>query len=359
MHLFREAEARDEDAILELARHLNTLNLPPEREVIRELLEGSVASFGGGEEFDPERRFVFVLEEPSGRVLGTSMVHAQHGVLGDPHVYFSVTVEERYAEFRGEGHPPQVHMKHTMLQLGQTYEGPTELGGLVLHPDARKHPARLGRLLSLGRFNFIASFRPWIRDRLLAELLPPLYKGPSGATRSPLWDALGHRFTGLSYEAADKLSRVDKRFIWDLFPRMPVHASLLPEGVQEILGQVGPNTMGAFKMLSRIGFDYVHTIDPFDGGPHVEADTDTVVPVRDALRGAAQAGEPTPDWVPAIVSARTDAAPHFRAVTTEVGIDDVAGGTLRIPEPALARLGVKPGAPVLACVQQARGHKQA
>src|SRR5690606_41403419 len=82
-----------------------------------------------------------------------------------------------------------VHMTHTMLYLGQTYDGPTELGGLVLRPELRKHPEKLGRLLSLARFVFIARHRGWFRDRLLAELLPPLVKGPGGTTRSPLWDA--------------------------------------------------------------------------------------------------------------------------------------------------------------------------
>lgn len=350
MHLFREATLADEDAVLDLARHLDTLNLPPEPAVIRDLLEASTRSFDGRDAFDPTRRFVFVLETPDGDVVGTSMVHAQHGVFGDPHVYFTVSVEERYAEFSGRADPPRVHMKHTMLQLGATYEGPTELGGLVLHPDVRSHPGRLGRLLSLGRFAFIAAFRSWVRDRLLAELLPPLYKGPSG-TRSPLWDALGHHFTGLSYDEADKLSRVDKRFIWDLFPRMPVHASLLPASVQEILGRVGPETKGAEKMLTSIGFEYVDRIDPFDGGPHVEAQTDAVSLVRDAVRATAEVGDPSDRGVPALVSVRDAAAPHFRAIWADV---EAVGDRVRISQPALERLGVPNGGPVGIVLQPRR-----
>jgi arginine N-succinyltransferase len=370
MFLFREATLADEDAIFDLARYLNTLNLPPERGVIRALLERSVASFGGDGAFDGARRFLFVLEDGDGRVVGTSMIHAQHGTPDDPHVYFTVTEEERLGRLPGDR---TVHMVHTMLYLSQTYDGPTELGGLVLHPDLRGHPERLGRLLSLARFVFIAAFREWIRDRLLAELLPPLYRGPEGVTTSPLWDALGRKFTGLSYDEADKLSRTDKDFIWELFPRMPVHASLLPDGVRDIVGKVGPNTIAALRLLESVGFKYVWRVDPFDGGPHVEADTDDVTLVRDARWHRAVAGDPGAHAVPTVVALRAASAPHFRAVWTATDrgrggeeLSDPADAALAsdeamaptplvVPPPALARLGVAADEPfVIAAVRPQR-----
>lgn len=346
MFLFREAAAGDEEAIFELARHLNSLNLPPERPYIHELLQRSLASFRGSPDFDPNRRFLFVLEDPTGRVVGTSMIHAQHGDFDEPHVFFRVMQEERYADLRvtpnSEVH--DVHMTHSMLYLGQTYDGPTELGGLVLLPELRNHPDKLGRLLSLARFVFIAGFRGWFRDRLLAELLPPLVQVPGGTTRSPLWDALGHKFTGLSYEEADRLSRFNKEFIWRLFPTMPIHACLLPEGVQDIIGQVGPNTIGAKRLLESIGFQYSGRVDPFDGGPHFEADTDQVTIVRDTRGYAPEIGEPDPEAsAPGIVAVTSERAPHFRAVWTPV--QAVAAGPgetthVRVRREALARLGV-------------------
>ncbi|MBK8261597.1 MAG: arginine N-succinyltransferase [Nannocystis sp.] len=348
MFLFREALPSDEDSIFDLARHLNTLNLPPERSFIEDLLARSLASFRGPPDFDPGRRFLFVLEDSDGRVVGTSMIHAQHGDYDEPHVFFRVIQEERYADLRDSltGDHHDVHMVHTMLHLGQTYDGPTELGGLVLHPDLRGHPDKLGRLLSLGRFLFIASSRSWFRDRLLAELLPPLYKGPSGATRSPLWDALGHRFTGLTYEEADRLSRTSKDFIWRLFPSMPVHASLLPEGVREIIGKVGPNTLGAQRLLEGIGFKYSGRVDPFDGGPHIEAVTDEVTIIRDSRRFIPEVADKRPlsdDTVPALVAASCPDAPHFRAVWTKAEVSSSDHSTrprLRLGRAALERLGV-------------------
>lgn len=341
MFRFREAAIADEDAILELASHLNTLNLPPERSFIHELLLRSQSSFSGSPDFNPERHFLFVLEDSSGRVVGTSMIHAQHGTYDEPHVFFRVIEEEHYADLRTEkdGEHHGVHMVHTMLHLGLTYDGPTELGGLVLDPAFRNHPEKLGRLLSLARFVFIAIFRSWFRDRLIAELLPPLYKSPEGSTRSPLWDALGHRFTGLSYEEADRLSRFNKEFIWRLFPVMPVHTSLLPDGVRNIIGRVGPQTQGAKKLLERVGFKYEHRIDPFDGGPHLEANTDQVTIVRNTRSFIAEAGPVDETAIPAVVAKTSSQEPHFCAVWTPVQIVETSQtSTSQVTTPAKLRI---------------------
>jgi arginine N-succinyltransferase len=114
------------------------------------------------------------------------------------------------------------------------------------------------------------------RPRVLAELLPPLM--PDG--RSLLWEACGKKFTGLTYLEADRLSRQNKEFIKELFPSTDIYASLFPERVQKVLGEVGPQTRGVQRMLERIGFRYVERIDPFDGGPHFEAKVDDVTLIR-------------------------------------------------------------------------------
>jgi arginine N-succinyltransferase len=328
--VFRDALSSDEDAIFGLAGHLDTLNLPPDRGFIRELIGRSRESFAGGQDpelFDPERRFLFVLEgihdDGHSEVVGTSMIHAQHGTRIEPHVFFRVIDEERYAELSLDAERRDVHMVHKMLHIGLTYQGPTEIGGLVLHPGLRKHPSKLGRLLSLGRFLYIAAHRARFRDRVLAELLPPLERGPHGRARSRLWDALGSRFTNLTYAEADRLSTYDKEFIWRLFPTSPVHASLLPREVQDIIGQVGPETVGALRLLQSVGFTDSAKVDPFDGGPHWEAATDEISLVREAQWCRAQAGAVDEQGVPGIVARvrRTgdggDQA-WFRAVWTHV-----------------------------------------
>ncbi len=338
--VFRDALPRDEDAILELARHLDTVNLPPDRAFIHDLIARARESFAGGEHpesFDPERRFLFVLEGEGGEVVGTSMIHAQHGTRREPHVFFRVVEEERYAEIALAEERREVHMVHKMLQLGLTYQGPTEIGGLVLHPDQRKHPRKLGRLLSLGRFLYIAAFRSRFRDSILAELLPPLERGPQGRAHSRLWDALGRRFTNLSYAEADRLSGEDKEFIWRLFPQSPVHACLLPMEVQEIIGQVGRETVGAQRLIQSIGFSDSGKVDPFDGGPHWEAVTDDISLVSEAQWCRGAPGEVGEDAVAGIVARVRQAHepedyPYFRAVWTLLH-EDLSEAELDLAKP--------------------------
>jgi arginine N-succinyltransferase len=348
--VLRDALSSDEDAIFELAGHLDTVNLPPDRPFLRELIARSRESFSGGREpelFDPERRFLFVLEglhqDGSREVVGTSMILAQHGTRHEPHVFFRVIEEERYAAMTLESERRDVHMVHKMLHLGRTYQGPTEVGGLVLRPDLRKHPSKLGRLLSLGRFLYIAAHRQRFRDRVLAEMLPPLERGEYGRARSRLWDALGGRFTGLTYAEADRLSTYDKEFIWRLFPNSPVHASLLPQEVQEIIGQVGQETLGALRLLQSVGFVDSGRVDPFDGGPHWEAVTDEITLVRGAQWTLVEGGAVDEGGVPGIVArvgTRGDEG-WYRAVWTHVRDRRGTGEPPRrvtIPEQDLAAL---------------------
>ena len=132
---------------------------------------------------------------------------------------------------------------------------------------------------------------------MVSELMPPLE--PDGT--SLLWEALGRHFTGLSYQEADRLSRLNKEFIRTLFPQDPIWASLLPPAAQALIGVVGPNSKAVEKMLVRAGFRYAQQIDPFDGGPHFHARTDELVPVKAARRipvraVAAPAADAAPRW---------------------------------------------------------------
>src|SRR5678815_5466328 len=60
----------------------------------------------------------------------------------------------------------------------------------------------------------------------------------------------------------------------------PQHGSRKAPHVQELIGQVGPETKAVEKVLREIGFSYAHRIDPFDGGPHFHARTDDITLVR-------------------------------------------------------------------------------
>lgn len=306
----RGAGVADEDALLTLARHLNSVNLPNDRAHIRRLLEHSEKSFRG-EVAERRRKFVFLIcDRESGRALGTSTIVAQLGRRDAPYIYLDVIDEEKYSSALDR------HFHHTVLRIGFSYDGPTELGGLVVLPEHRNAPERLGLLISYVRFLYIRTHASLFRPTLLAELMPPLE--PDGT--SHLWEALGRRFTGMSYAEADLLSSENKSFIRDLFPSGVIYASLLSPEAQAIVGKVGAQTRGVEKMLRRVGFRYARRIDPFDGGPHFIADATEVAPISATTTLKAVVGTPnTPGR--ALVARELDEAPFFRAVAVPVAVD--------------------------------------
>lgn len=302
----RGAVASDEEQILSIAVHLNTVNLPDQREGVQEILALSQKSFTQAIEDPKRRQYVFVLvDREKNQIIGTSMVFGQLGRKDAPYIYLDVIDEERYSGTLDK------HFKHTVLSIGYSYDGPTEIGGLVLHPDYRRVPERLGTFLSYVRFLFLKMHRDWFRDEVLAELLPPLEKDGT----SHLWDALGRHFTDLTYAQADKLSRMNKEFIRGLFPEGTIYASLLPKQAQDVIGKVGAQTRGVEKLLRRIGFRYAERVDPFDGGPHFTAMTDEITLVKETRRFRVESlAGPADKKKRGLVALEFGEAPWFRAV---------------------------------------------
>lgn len=281
----RAATLADEDSLFELSKYLDSVNLPHDRDAIRQILARSEASFRGQIQDPRLREYVFVLyETTTSRAVGTSLIVAQLGRRDAPYIYFEVRVEERYSATLDR------HFAHQVLSIGYSYDGPTEIGGLVVHPEARRAPEKLGMLISYVRFLFLAMHRELFRDRVLAELLPPLE--PDGT--SHLWEAVGRHFTQLTYREADRLSKENKEFIRGLFPDGDIYVSLLSPDAQGVVGRVGPQTKGVEKLLRRIGFRYWDRVDPFDGGPHFIAAMEEISLVRRSRRVRVRTGTASP-----------------------------------------------------------------
>lgn len=268
MLLLREVVEDDIEQLHALARRLNTLNLPDDAERLEKLIEISRASFGGTYREVKYRDYVFVLED-DGDVVGSCMILAQHGTYERPSVYFDVREDQKYS------YTLDRYFIHQLLQLTFNYDGPTEIGGLILKPEYRGHDLKLGKILSYVRFLFIGMFPELFREEIVAELLPPLKEDGT----SDLWEALGRHFTDLDYRQADRMSRNNIEFVRSLFPTTPIYTSLLPDAAREKIGVVGELTRPAEKMLVDIGFEWNETIDPFDGGPTFSCPTELCVPV--------------------------------------------------------------------------------
>ena len=329
MFRIRQSYREDVDQVLAVAEHLDTVNLPADRGHIESILELSEKSFA---EQVPivDREFVFVLEDLAAkRIIGTSIIYAQHGTKRAPHIFYRVENDERYSVTLDK------HFIHPTLRIGYNYSGPTEIGGLILLPEFRRNADALGKTLSYVRFLFIRMHRPVFRDKVLSELLPPLEA--DGTSR--LWEGLGRHFTGLSYQEADRLSKDNKEFIRTLFPQGVFYTGLMGPGVREVVGVVGPKTRGVEKMLRAIGFTYAERIDPFDGGPHFTARTDDVTLVKATRKARLAAGEPV-DGKAAIAGVSHPEAPHFVAVLARVATE---GDQVKLDGAARELLGVAPG----------------
>jgi arginine N-succinyltransferase len=335
MFLLREVFPDDIDGLHAVATHLDTVNLPDDRGVLERLVEQSRKSFAGQLDVFRREYLLVLLDVPDGggpgRIIGTSMIHAQHGTRRSPHIFFDVLEDERYSETLDR------HFVHRVLRIGYNYNGPTEIGGLVLTPDFRKRPEALGKWLSYIRFLYIGLHRAAFRDEVLSELLPPLETDGT----SLVWESIGRHFTGMTYQEADRISQTNKEFIRTLFPAEPIYLSLFPKHVQEMVGRVGDETRGVEKMLRRIGFTYAERIDPFDGGPHFVAKTDDITLVRATRKarvvkaGGADDGRPF-----GLVSVERDRAPHFLATGSRFRLE---GDAIGLPQATLAALNVVPG----------------
>ncbi len=323
----------DDDAgLLAIAEFLDSVNLPNDSEAIRATIHSSEESFSGRRSDPRRRQYVFALvDEQQRRIVGTSMVLGQKGRKDAPYIFFTVKNDEKYSPHLDR------HFVHQVLQIGYSYDGPTEIGGLVMHPELRRSPHKLGMLVSYVRFLWIAMHRPDFQNYVLAELLPPLEADGT----SKLWEAVGRHFTGLSYREADRLSKHNKEFIRRLFPDAPIYASLLAPEAQEVIGRVGPQTRGVEKLLRRIGFRYVDRVDPFDGGPHFVAPTDEVQLVRRSRRVRFEEGE-SPWTGRALVAVERSESPWFEALPTPFRSQGPHRTEVTLPRPVIARLG-EPG----------------
>ena len=340
--LLRPATIRDLAGLQRLARRLDTVNLPSDAVALRRMVRQSRRAFAGEARSRAEAVYLFVAEDRDrGRIAGASVIVAKHGTQDSPHYYLEVAEEERYSKTLDR------LFHHTYLHLHRSFDGPTEVGGLIVHPGYRGHRASVGKQLSYVRFLYMGQHPTRFEPTVLAEMLPPLT--PSGG--SPLWECYGRRVTGLSFREADLLSRQDKEFIDALFPTAPIYVRMLPEDVRDQIGTVAPASAPALHVLEKIGFRFLRQIDPFDGGPYYGARLSEIALVRELRRRrvcvprVGRSGtRPATGQAPVDLLIAAEDRTGFRAVRAAVAIGP---RTVWLPAPVAAALAVRDGARVV------------
>ncbi|MCC6659701.1 MAG: arginine N-succinyltransferase [Phycisphaerales bacterium] len=347
MFIIRQANLDDLGTLVKLAKMVHFINLPADKDIItnkvlrsRDAFMGAAGALGSGADSTaPDGTgatgmgaagsgvFMFVLEDSeSGACLGTSQVVARMGGKGNPNYSWKLTKREFFSKGLQTG------TSHTVATLHTDESGPTEIGGLILQPASRG--AKLGRLLSLIRFHFIALHRRMFADRVIAEMMAPITLDG----QNMLWEFLGRRFIPLSYTEADKHCQRSREFISALLPKEDIYLSLLPPEARDVVGRVGEETVPARKMLEKLGFEYRNFVDPFDGGPHLEVATDSISIVKNtrraALGPAAEGGDQ--EGLVSTLSAEGE----FRGVQTAMNRN---GATVGIPSSVMEALGWEQG----------------
>ena len=326
MFIIRHAMNEDMPQLLKLSKLVHSFNLPQDKDSLAAKIDRSQRAFAGSVKDPKGREFVFVLEDlDSGSVIGTSAVYSKISWPGHPHLFFKVRKHEHYSHDLGTG---QVHVT---IQLDTDETGPSEIGGLILAPGYRGHPQKLGSLLSYARFQFIGLHPKWFQQRILAELMGAL----TPDSHSSLWDYLGRRFINLSYTEADTFNQRSKEFILKLFPSVEIYISLLPPEARQLVGKVGDETLPALHMLEKLGFKAQDHVDPFDGGPYLQASRDDIPIVRHS-ESRILAGTSTSATHSGVVSCVGEFG--FRAMRSDFM---VSGDSVRLPAKTIATLGAQ------------------
>jgi arginine N-succinyltransferase len=238
--IVRAVERDDLGQVYDLARQFTLLNLPADRKVIGTKIERSIAAFNG-ELGKNEAEYMFVVVDRDGDfIAGSSLVSAKNGTPSSPNFSFQVLKKERFSRELGIG------FIHQILRLKANYDGPTEVGGLVVDRGYRRRPEKIGRLISLCRFVFIGMEPDRFEKELHAEMAPPLTE----EGRSEFWEALGRRFTGMPYQEADVISQQNNQFIKSLFPEEDIYLCLLDSKARLVLGRVAEETQAALHIKS-------------------------------------------------------------------------------------------------------------
>ncbi|NNM24367.1 MAG: hypothetical protein HKO59_00015, partial [Phycisphaerales bacterium] len=262
MFVVRQVNPDDHPTIIKFARMQHFASLPADAEEIARQIAQSRDSFAGRVAEPCARRFIFVLEDTdTGSIIGLSALDAFLCRPDEPLTYLRMARNELYSDELQAGHV------HVTLTLDPDVVPTTGLSCLVMAPAYRGHPQRLGAMLGRLGLHFIALHRSEFADRIVAELPPPPTRDP----QESFWESLGRRFVNLSQAEAERFHARSREFMASLLPPGEIYVALLAPETRKRIGKVAEMAVPARTILTREGFAFQGRIEPFGGGPVLEA----------------------------------------------------------------------------------------
>ena len=333
MVVIRPAKKADIDQIMDLASlaTYGLTSMPKDRDLLAKRIAQSELSFQLAPEAPGGELYLFVMEDlSSAKVIGTSGIMSKVGGF-EPFYAYEIQVKVHESKELG------VRKEIEILRLVTQHSGPSEIGGLLLHPEYRKYGN--GRLLSLFRFLFMAQHSQRFEPLIIAEMRG--FVDEHG--HSPFWEALGRHFFDMDFPKADYLSVKNKKFIADLMPDCPIYIPLLPKEAQKVVGKVHPHTEPAIKMLKDEGFRNTGMVDIFEAGPIISCSLKDVRIVKQSRKATVEAiltGSPESE-----IYLVTNTGPNFRACMATLSMNEE--DHVRIGSKAAQTLKLETGATIV------------
>ncbi|MFN2360427.1 MAG: arginine N-succinyltransferase [Marinobacter sp.] len=235
-------------------------SLIDDRDFLTAKIRRSMESFNRTARAPGDESYLFVLEDPeTSEIMGTTGIEASVGIRQPLYHYHLSPVVH---------HSPDLNLLRHLnaLNLCNHYTGCSEICTLFLRPEFRR--AQAGKLLSRVRFLFMAQHPERFAGKVIAQM-----RGVwDESGQSPFWNWLRTHFVDLDFATVTRMAGAgNNSVIPDLMPRHPLHTHLMDESARAVIGQVHPDTRPALSMLESEGFRQTGYVDPFDGGPTIEA----------------------------------------------------------------------------------------
>ena len=268
MLVMRPVRVEDCDDLYRLAQMAGSgmTSLPANKAALKHNIEVAMESFNRLIR-DKDDYFLLVMEDTeTKKVIGTSGVYARTGSRQAFYAYRIMSVTHYSHSLNREA-------RSGLLHLTNDYTDCSEVGTLFLDPEYRGN----GHWLSRCRYMLMAQHPQRFAPDVIAELRGVIDE----RGESPVWNAIGAPFFGMTYDEADRLCGVgSNQFITELMPKYPIYTNMLSEAARMALGRPHQQTKRAMDLLLAEGFVYENLIDIFDGGPLVRAQIDQIKSVK-------------------------------------------------------------------------------
>lgn len=251
--VIRMAEKKDLNALYTLSKFETLGSLPADKKIIAQIIDNNVKSIFSKSKKKIDKCYLFILEDlKKKKLIGTGVIQAQKTHNLRANYTFQIIKEKKYS------HSLDISVDHVKLKLMADYEPLTELGGLLINKTYRGFPNQLGKLLSYSRLFYISQFSNLFSSRLYSEIIPKT---------TDFWKLFSSKFIPLDFYQADLFSKENQEFFSSLLPKEDIYLSLLSKKIQKSIGQVTVSGKKSMYLLKKAGFVFLNTVDPFDGGP--------------------------------------------------------------------------------------------